>query len=178
MDRAKAKSLRRLHFSRGTAFPSVSRVNRSFLRRAADGFSLIEIMVVLVLMGALLSAAGPAASGYIGRFKTRNALNQIAADLVYTRMAAVRSGSGSSMRFTGSSMYSIELAGGVSNPVKSVSLDREYAGIVVLPPVSTLTFNSRGLLTSAAGTGHIVVSFGALRDSLVITPAGRVYRDF
>lgn len=172
-----SKSLRFKAFFRGTHFPSA--LARRARRRPADaGFTLIEILVVLTLVSILASSAGPAFGTYVGRLKTRNALNHIATDLAFARMAAVRSGNTATVRFVRSSVYQISVTGAAANPVRSVSLGKEYAGIVVEAPVASLTFNSRGLLTSGLGRGHIVVRMGTLRDSLAITPAGRVYRDF
>ena len=171
------KSLRCNGFFRGTHFPCMP--GRGGRRGpAASGFTLIEILVVLTLVSILASAAGPAFGAYVGRLKTRNALNQIATDLAYARMAAVRSGNSSSVRFVRSSVYQISVTGAAVNPLRAVSLEKEYAGIVVEAPVAALTFNSRGLLTGGIGRGYIVVRMGTLRDSLAITPAGRVYRGF
>jgi type IV fimbrial biogenesis protein FimT len=146
--------------------------------RSRAGYSLMELLVVLVLVGILASLAGPAMGEYIGRLKTRRALDQITADLAYARMAAVRSGRRAVMRFQGPSDYSIEVVGDPTVPVRSVRLGSDYAGVVITPPGTTLEFNSRGLLVSALAREYLVVSLGSMRDSLILTPAGRVYRDF
>lgn len=146
--------------------------------RSEAGFSLMELLVVLVLVGVLASMGGPAMGEYISRQKTRRALDQVAADLSYARVAAVRSGRRAVVTFTGPSDYRVEVAGDTAAAMRIVRLGSDYAGVVVTPPGATLEFNSRGLLVSALPQQYLVVSLGSTRDSLILTPAGRVYRDF
>lgn len=146
--------------------------------RSEAGYTLMELLVVLVLVGVLASMAGPAMSEYIGRQKTRGALDQVAADLAYARIAAVRSGRRAVVTFVGPSDYRVEVVGDTIGAARTVRLGGDYAGVVITPPGATLEFNSRGLLVSALPEQYLVVSLGSTRDSLILTPAGRVYRDF
>ena len=65
-------------------------------RRA--GATLAELAVVLVLVGILVSIAAPSARRMIERAEAEAALNQLVADLAYTRMRAVRGGHGTELR--------------------------------------------------------------------------------
>lgn len=146
--------------------------------RGTAGYSLMELLTVLVLVGIIASQAAPSLTSYVQRQKTRGALDRIAADVAYARVAAVRSGQHSIVRFSGPSEYRIEIRRDGQDALRQVGLAADYAGVVLLPPTETLEFNSRGLLVSNPGTGYIVVALGGTRDSLMITPAGRLYRDF
>ena len=65
-------------------------------RRA--GVTLVELMIVLVLVGILVSIAAPSARRMIERAEANAALNQLVAELSYTRMLAVRTGYGTELR--------------------------------------------------------------------------------
>lgn len=146
--------------------------------RADAGYSLIEMLTVLTLVAILGSMAAPSLTAYGHRHKARRALDRVAADVAYARMAAVRSGAPSVIRFSGASQYRIEVTTDGEDAVRSVGLESDYAGVVLLPPHGALEFDARGLLVSDPGDGYIVAALGATRDSMMITPAGRLYRDF
>lgn len=166
-------------YRRGTGIPLGRGMATRIRTRPDAGYSLVELLVVLLLVGLLATLAGPSLTGYVNRQKTRGALDRIAADLALARMSAVRTGHRSVVRFSGASGYrvEVEVAGG-DESLRRVELGKDYAGVVVLPPASAFEFNSRGLLATAPGSGIVVVSLGGSRDSLMITPAGRIYRDF
>ena len=146
--------------------------------RGTEGFSLVEMLTVLVLVGIVSGLAAPSLSGYVQRHKARRALDQIAADVALARISAVRSGQRSFLTFSGASRYRVEVVAQGETAVREVGLETDYAGVVVIPPAGRLEFNSRGLLVSDLGDGYIVVAVGETRDSLMLTPAGRLYRDF
>lgn len=141
------------------------------------GYSLLETLVVLAVVGILGSMVAPSLTEYVRRQKARSALDQLAADVAFARMAAVRSGERSVVRFSGASEYRVEHSLEGQAAVRATGLSQDYAGVVLLPPSGTLEFNSRGLLVSDPGDGYIVVSLEGTRDSVLITPAGRLYRE-
>src|SRR5690606_17646652 len=146
--------------------------------RSDAGFTLVEVLVVLLLVAVLTALAGPSLSAYVGGSKTRRAVDRIATDLAYARMQAVRSGRHVVVRFDPSGSYRVEVVGDAEAPPRHVTLANEHGGILLSAPVDSLEFDARGLVVSDPGRGIIVVSHGEQRDSLLITPAGRVYRDF
>ena len=141
---------------------------------------MIELMTVLVLILIIASMAGPSMGNYVGRAKTRRALDRVANDIAFARTAAVREGRRATVDFgaVGSTSYTIELDGRAA-PIRTVSLGEEYPGVEVTPPTAsrTLVFDSRGLLIST-DPGTIVVRMAEQADSALITTAGRVYRAY
>jgi len=61
----------------------------SSLRPASKGFSLIELMIVLVIMSFVLALAGPAVTRGIGGLTLKTAAKKVAAALRYARSQAV-----------------------------------------------------------------------------------------
>lgn len=56
------------------------------------GFSLPEMILVVVIMGVLLAIAMPRMAPFAAVVRTRGAANRVAADLAYTRQLAARTG--------------------------------------------------------------------------------------
>ena len=150
------------------------------LRYLSDrsGHTLIELMTVLVLILLVASFVVPSMDEYVGRNKTRRALDRVVNDVAFARMTAIRAGERSLVAFTGSG-YTVGLRTEVDSVLKSVSLSTEYPGIEVTPPndEGELVFDSRGVLVGGQA-GAIIVTMGSAVDSAIVTAAGRVYRDF
>jgi prepilin-type N-terminal cleavage/methylation domain-containing protein len=146
------------------------------------GYTLFELMATLMIAGIAMSIAVPSMEGVLRRERVRSAMNRLAGDLEYTRMAAVRSGASAVLRFTpsprctgrGGTGYRIGLKG-------SPAVLREwYAADAVTvcfqtTGADTLVFNSRGLL-APFNNPTIRGVLGSARDSLTISVVGRVYR--
>src|SRR5690606_25146940 len=63
-------------------------VMKSTLARVRNngGFTLIELIVVLMLMGIVAALAEPSMTEYLNRSRTRRALDRITGDILMTRM--------------------------------------------------------------------------------------------
>jgi type II secretory pathway pseudopilin PulG len=142
------------------------------------GHTLVELLTVLVLLMVLVSVATPSMRGQIAQNKTRRALDRVAADIAYARMAAVRNGASTVLQFSGTS-YTIEVQSSPARTVRSVELTRDFPGVSLTPPTSDgrLVFDSRGLLISST-PGPMIAAQGSASDTAVITAAGRIYRAY
>jgi prepilin-type N-terminal cleavage/methylation domain-containing protein len=155
------------------------------MRRAA-GFTMLEVMVVLVIIGIATGIVAPRMHAYLARNRVRVALNRLAADLAYARAVAVSSGSGSVLRFhpepecgeRATVAYSIARRGTPPGPARRSDL-RDVGGRVCLlfNGPDSVAFNSRGLLLPFQNRTVWGTEAGA-RDSLTISVMGRVYRRF
>lgn len=146
-----------------------------------DGFSMIELLVVLVLLAIMSSMAVPSMTAYVDRTKTRRSLDRLVADVSYARILSVQQGRRHSISVTEAGVYTVSALDESGNWVtlKTVDLGADYPGLSVSGGLTTLEFSSRGLLQSTAvGDGFIKVSRGGVRDSVFVSPAGRVYRAF
>ena len=71
--------------------------------RAASGFTLLELIVVLAIVGVLASLALPNLSQYVGSQRIRSASFDLVAALIYTRSEAIKRNTSVSLVRTGSS---------------------------------------------------------------------------
>lgn len=146
----------------------------------AAGYSMIELLTVLVIIGIGASVATPAIASYIDQARSQRALDRLVVDVSYARMMAVEDGRKSAIRVQADGTYTIETLapGGAWTPIRTVRLGDDYPGIVLSGTVSALEFSSRGLVENLAGEAYIKVSVHGARDSVFVSPAGRAYRDF
>ncbi|HEX2187858.1 MAG TPA: GspH/FimT family pseudopilin [Longimicrobiaceae bacterium] len=149
-------------------------------RPSVAGFTLVELMAVLILIGIGVSMAAPRVTSMASRNKAEGAISRLGADMAYARILAVRWGRPTSLRFSASGTeYTVTVdTAGTASPnfrvVKRVSIDRDFAGISLSPPAAQVSFTPRGMVT--AGEGTFTAGHGAVADSLLLFPTGRTYR--
>ncbi|HEV2734059.1 MAG TPA: GspH/FimT family pseudopilin, partial [Longimicrobiaceae bacterium] len=71
------------------------------IARDNRGFTLLELLTVLVLLSIGASLAAPAFDRTVDRMRTRSALNRFAGDVYHARILAVRAGRPVVIRFPG-----------------------------------------------------------------------------
>jgi prepilin-type N-terminal cleavage/methylation domain-containing protein len=128
------------------------RVRRMPYRQPANGFTLVELMVVIACIGILAVAATPTLRQYMRMVNLRQAVYQISGDLYTVKSQAIKSGANCSITFTPGPGTAYAL----SNPNRIMDLNT-YRGNVAfaanpdpgaLPGDAfspTITFNARGL---------------------------------
>jgi prepilin-type N-terminal cleavage/methylation domain-containing protein len=155
-------------------FPSGMQNHRIVPARSTAGFTLIEIVMVLVIFGIMAAIAAPQMGAYVERQKTRRALDTVANDLAHARILAIRQGSPVDVQFHGSGHYSVGAVGATER--KEVRLGQSFGGVTLDIPGGDIVFDSRGLVRS--GVGQITVSINGKTDQLSLSPTGRVYRAY
>ena len=147
--------------------------------RDPGGFTFVEIITALVLLALFSAMAVPSMSGYVDQVRTRGALDHLVADIGFARLLAVQQGRRVRVAVNANSTYSVDTMSiaGSWGPLKSVNIDLDYKG-VAFTGSTTLEFSSRGLLSNQASDGYVKVMRNDARDSLFVSPAGRVYRAF
>lgn len=146
-------------------------------RGRRGGFSLIELLVVLLLMGLVLTLAAPKFTATIRYFTARSATSQVVADLALARTTAVREGRSTSLRILSASRYQVvvDANGTVADrTVKSVTIDGAARGVSLGTVGTRITFDSRGMRKDA--TESITVTQPQRVDVINVTIVGRVYR--
>lgn len=159
------------------------------LFRERSGFSLIELVTVLVLVGVLASLAAPAFDQAVARMRTRSAISRFAGDVYHARILALRSGRSVVLRFPGAARcaaggtnrygtdhYVLVVKDTPEREVKRVALEGGQL-CLEMNQSDSIRFDSRGLLRGL-GNRSVVARRGSVRDSLTISRAGRVLRRF
>ncbi|MFL5539424.1 MAG: Tfp pilus assembly protein FimT/FimU [Longimicrobiaceae bacterium] len=147
------------------------------------GFSLLEVLTTLVVAAIAVSMAVPRLDALLRRERVRAALNHLAGDLEFTRMAAVRSGEGAVLRFVrdprcparGGAGYCVALRG--TRAVLRCSPRPQGLPACYEVNADSIAYNSRGLLAPFNNRTVRVVQ-GSARDSLTVSVIGRIYRRF
>lgn len=149
-------------------------------RRGRLGFTLIEMVVVIVLIGLVLTMVGPRFTGVIRNLTARSATSQVLADLALTRTQAVRDGRTASLRVLTDSTYRVTIddnLGAQVRVVKNVTLPGTRRGVALGPVGSRIAFDSRGMRRTGAGTAStLLIQSAGKADTVNVTIVGRVSR--
>ena len=147
------------------------------------GFSLLVVLTTLVVVAIAVSMAVPRLDALLRREKVRAAMNHLAGDLEFTRMAAVRSGQGAVLRFVrdprcparGGAGYRVSYRGTAT--ILRASPSPTGAPVCYEVNADSIAYNSRGLLAPFNNRTVRGVQ-GTARDSLTVSVIGRIYRRF
>lgn len=142
--------------------------------RSRAGFTAVEVMTVLVVMGLATGMAAPSITGMVSNGQRAAALENVASDIAYTRMLAVRNGMPATLTFNATG-YVIQVDGRAT-PEKTVNLKREYPS-VTHASTAALRFNSRGLLQGGS-SATIRATAGSRTDSVFVSTLGAVHRGY
>ena len=150
------------------------------IRNDEGGFTMVELITVLVLVGVVLSMAGPSMSTWLERTRGRQALDRVVADVSFARLYAVQSGRRTAIRLLSDGAYTIDTlsTSGSWAPLRTVQLRNDYSNVSIRSAVTALEFTSRGILTGQTGEAILSIALGEYGDSVFVSPAGRIYRDF
>ncbi|MEX2582605.1 MAG: GspH/FimT family pseudopilin [Gemmatimonadota bacterium] len=148
--------------------------------RRSGGFSIVELLTVLVIVGIVMSIATPAFGEYLDRTRTRRALDRLVADVSFARALAVERGTSAAVRLDSGGIYRVETlnADGSWAAVRTVSLQGDYPGVEFVGETTALEFSSRGIITNLGNDSYLKIGRESVRDSIFVSPAGRVYREF
>jgi Tfp pilus assembly protein FimT len=137
-------------------------------------------MVVVIIVGLIAAMAVPRFTNYVSTLRVGGAANQIASDIAYTRMTAVREGRTASLTVSGTT-YTIVVEntdGSVRRTLRTVKVANTYAGMTITGDGNNgrLAFDSRGVL-KANSTGGVTLSRLGRSQHLTVSSIGRVIRD-
>jgi prepilin-type N-terminal cleavage/methylation domain-containing protein len=147
--------------------------------RGRGGYSLAEVLIVLVIMGIAVAMAVPRIQGVVKVSSVQGALNRVATDLNYARIRAIRSGARATVTISsdGKSYVVAVDPGAASTETRTVSLKADYPDLVLSPVSGVVTFDSRGMLATG-GTNVVRATRQGRTDSLTVSGIGMIYREF
>jgi type II secretion system protein H len=144
-------------------------------RDPRGGFTLTELLIVLIVAAIITSMALPKMFSFIRHLNARSATSQVVADLTMARTQAVREGRSVSLRMTGASTYQVTVDNDVPTTIKTVDIRGGQRDVSIAPADARVTFDSRGML-SAASANQLRVTRTGKADTVSISAVGRVYR--
>ena len=138
-------------------------------RQAQAGFTLIELMIVVAIIGILAAVAIPAYSDYTAKAKAANAIASI--DSMKTAVAVCAQEAGNALDGCDTG----------SNGIQTFTSTKEVASASVTNGVITLTF-ATGIGTGIDGTTitftpHVIVGDTTMRWTIVSTATNTAVKD-
>ena len=134
--------------------------------RYSAGFTVVELIIALVVLTICLAMAVPNINTFASGYRLKEAAREVATDLQFTRLLAVKENKAFEVVFGPNSYQVIRLSDG--NVAKSRSFGPDYPGLN-LTNVS-ITFDPRG--TSNGNTVSVTNPKGTKNVS--VAPTGRV----
>lgn len=146
-------------------------------RDGRGGFTLVELLVVIVLAALISSMVVPRLYGYMRQLAARSAVSQVVGDLSLARTQAVREGRTVSLRVSGASTYKVTVDNGATilRTIKTVDVKGGQRAVTIAPGTARVIFDSRGMLLTGS-TSQLVVSRSGKTDTVSVSAVGRVYR--
>lgn len=140
--------------------------------RKETGFTLMEIMVVIAIIGVLSAIAVPTYLGALPKLRVKDAAMDLGANIQQARLQAIKINGDCTVTFAAGS-YTISCLS------KTVSLGDYGAGVVFGSVSSTsITFTSRGLTTAmSATTVELTNTDGSARYEIRVLPTGALHSD-
>jgi prepilin-type N-terminal cleavage/methylation domain-containing protein len=147
--------------------------------RRRGGFTLSELMMVVLIIGLMAAMAGPRMMRWVQTIGQRGATNQLAGDLAYSRIQAVRQGATVSFRIDDADTYRVTVDDGNGNVVRTlrtVNLQQVYRGATLNPTSGRIAFDSRGVLRAnpVSTMDQITLTRGSVRKRVNVSGVGRI----
>lgn len=146
--------------------------------RTRSGFTMIEMMVVLSILGILAAIAAPRLRSALANARMRGAKTTLAAALVTARAAAVQHGGNGRFRVESGKAWAE--SGPTATAViiaDTIKLSSQY-NVTATPASLSINFGARGLAVAGPAAGQVIVLTNELGrvDSLCITTLGVLLR--
>lgn len=141
----------------------------------------MEVMIVVVIIGIVAGIVVPRMYNYVSTLSAGGAASELAADIAYTRMTAVREGHTTSLTVTTPSVYTIQVEntdGSLLRSLRTVRFGVMYPGTTVAGEAGNgrVAFDSRGLLKNGSTTA-LTMTRGSRSQKLTISAIGRIIRE-
>ena len=128
------------------------------MKRTSRGFSVLEVMVVVAIIGILLSVGVPSFFNYTQNMQIRSAAEQITAGLQIAKNEAIRRNSQAELALSNNTGWTITevTSAGVRNVLQSRNANEgsvNVTGAFLPAGTTTVTFNGMGRVVSVNDDG-------------------------
>jgi Tfp pilus assembly protein FimT len=152
-------------FSKGMKMTDVRKQGKTKFRSQA-GLTLCELIIVFAVIACLIAIASPQMARVSSGYKLRGAAREVATDLQYARLIAVKENRAFQVVFNAQSYQVVRVSDGFV--AKSRNFNSDYPEITLTG--SAVNFNSRG----NSSTHTITVSNPMGSKMISVVPTGRV----
>lgn len=111
-------------------------------RNRNDGFTLIEMLIVLIMLGILSASTAPSVLGLYARFQVKSALNQV--------QGAFQEGQRQAMRTSKTCSLSLDNFNSLIAGTCLLTGTRQLSGVSMRSSLTALQFNLKGLMLDAS----------------------------
>lgn len=149
------------------------------MRAKRSGFSLLELLIVIIVMGMLSMFAYPRLRGSTTGLSVRSARQQTTEMLVIARAAAVQNGSEARFIRAGNLIRVLVDSNGTFVTLSARDLYTEHGVTVAVggaAPRDTVRFDPRGLAIGLSGAATITFTNATVTDSICVSKFGKVAR--
>ena len=149
------------------------------MRASRSGFTLLELLIVIIVMGLLGMYAYPRLRGSTTGLSVRSARQQTQEMLVIARSAAVQNGSEARFIRAGNVVRVLVDSSGTFVTLSARDLYTEHGVTVAVggaAPRDTVRFDPRGLAIGLTGAATITFTNSTVTDSICVSKLGKVAR--
>jgi prepilin-type N-terminal cleavage/methylation domain-containing protein len=143
--------------------------------RQRSGFTLVEVLMVITIVGVLLGVVVPRYGAISGGMNVHSAKQEIGALLAQGRATAIQTDQTVLVIRSANVISLVGVSGATSTFITQQNLGSQF-GVTVSSTKDTVTYDSRGMVTGNTSTLKFVVTNGSVRDSVCLMALGKVTR--
>lgn len=144
-----------------------------------SGFTLVEMLIVVVLLGLMSAIAYPRLKGPAAKLSVRSARQQASEMLVVARTAAVQSGAETRFIRSGNVLRTVMDSSGTWITLAARDLYSMHGVTVAVTgtlPKDTIRFDARGVAIGLTASETLKFTNATAADSVCVTRVGKVAR--
>ncbi|MDH3974807.1 MAG: GspH/FimT family pseudopilin [Deltaproteobacteria bacterium] len=141
-----------------------------------SGFTMIELILVIAILGVLSSIAALSGKDMYDNYKTRGAARQLYSDMQYARLSAIKGGRPWVVDFMDDKSYRVMIKD--STVYKTINIPLQFKGVKIcnytdsLSPLKDAQFNPNGTAGGTAADFGVKVSLGGKVYKIYIPSIG------
>lgn len=146
-----------------------------------NGFTLVEMMIVVVLIGAILLIGWPKVASGLAKTNLRSSRTTVANMFTKARAFAMQSNRTTTINFNGNNVVITApprtLPGtGTVDSIGGVEKLSEAYGVTVSPTPASVTYDPRGIRNVGGGSVKFMLTRNSKKDSVMVDALGRVVK--